>query len=215
MMAELNEAELDITKEIIHIALTKAADSLSFFIKEKVMIKLFDLKINQNYSPISKKDANAKSYLLTTCIRGDIAGKAYLVFNESEVAKLVEINLPDSIKNNPIEKARMTDAVLLEIDNIITAAVVTQFANILNCKIHGDVPMLNILPENELNPFLDQQNTGHYNVIYFNSRFITSNSDINSEFIWLMEDKFFTEVKNVVSVEKRNELLQKLIAISE
>ena len=203
--------ELDITKEVINIALSKAADSLSFFIKEKVLIQLLDLKIDsQNYAPLSKKHGTEKSYLLTTAIRGDIGGKSYLVFNESEVEKLVDANLPDSIKSNPVEKASMTDAILLEIDNIITASVITQFANILQCKLYGDVPHLDILDQKDLNPFLNKNNPELLNVMYISSRFITKNLDTSPEFIWLMDDQFFLSVKSIISDEKKMELLRKL-----
>jgi chemotaxis protein CheY-P-specific phosphatase CheC len=214
MKTALSKVELDITKEIINISLSKAADSLSFFIKEKVLIKIQDIKVNaESLAPISKKGNIEKSYLLTTNIKGDILGKAYLVFNEKEVEKLVDNNLPESIKIDPVAKASMTDAILLEIDNIITAAVITQFANILQCKLYGDVPHLDILSQDDLNPFLNNSNTDHFNVIYFNSHFITKHLDINPEFIWLLEDKFFAEVKNIVSDEEKVNLLQKLNSI--
>ena len=107
----------------------------------------------------------------------------------------------------------MTDAILLEIDNIITASVVTQFANILQLKLYGGVPQLDILPQNVLNPFLNENNKkDHFNIIYFNSHFITNHLDINPEFIWLLDDKFFEGVKNIVSDEEKINLLQKINA---
>ena len=99
MKTSLSQVELDITKEIISISLSKAADALSFFIKEKVLIQIQDVKVNvENLAPISKKNNVAKSYLLTTNILGDVRGKAYLVLNETEVEKLVDGNLSDSMK---------------------------------------------------------------------------------------------------------------------
>lgn len=213
MAIKLNKVELDITREIINIGLSKSADSLSFFIKGKVMINIFDLKLNEdNYSPMSRKYNVKKSYLLTTHIKGDIKGKAYLVLNEMEVEKIIDANLPESIKNDPIERVKMTDAFLLEIDNIITASVVTQFANILSCKIYGDVPSLNVMESNAINEFLSNDHSNDLNRIYFNSRFKTENVDINPEFIWLLDDTFFDSIKNLVSDEKKVELFHKLNA---
>ncbi|HSZ25325.1 MAG TPA: hypothetical protein VK766_06400 [Cytophagaceae bacterium] len=215
MANEFEKIELDITEEIINIGLSKAADSLSFFLKEKVLIQLLELKINsENYSSLSFKNNLQKSYLLTTNIKGDIGGKAYLVLSESEVEKVIEVNLSDSIKNNLVEKEKMTDAILLELDNIITASVITQFANILQIKLYGDVPLLDVLEQNLLNPFLQENNKDDFKVIYFNSRFITENLDINPEFIWLMDNNFFNGVKKIVSDEKKINLLHKLNALS-
>jgi chemotaxis protein CheY-P-specific phosphatase CheC len=211
MATELTKAELEITKDIINVGLLKAADSLSFFIREKVMIEINDIKINtHDRIPLSRKEPVKKSYLLMTNILGDIGGKAYLIFNELEVEKLVDANLPDSIKNNPAEKAEMTDAILLEIDNIITASVITQFSNIFQRKLYGDVPSLTILPENETNQFLNANHQQGFDPIYFNAKFISENIEIHPEFIWFMDDKFSIEVKNVMADEKKIETLQKL-----
>lgn len=214
MAVELSKVELDITKEIINIGLSKAADSLSFFIKDKVLIQHLDLQINStSYAPLSRKQEAGKTYLLTTNILGDINGKSYLVLNDTEVEKFVGTNIPDSIKNNDVEKSKMTDALLLEIDNIITASVVTQFSNILRFKMYGGVPMLDTFQQDQLNTHLNDSNPDQCNVMYFNSRFITKNLDINPEFIWLMGDKFFTGVKNVVKDDKMLDLLQKFNAV--
>lgn len=211
MAIELNQVELDITKEIISIGIAKAADSFSFFIKGKVMINLMDLKVNfKKYFPLSRKYPTGRNYLLTTVIKGELKGESYLLFNEQEAESIVDANLPDSIKNNPEEKAKMTEAFLLEIDNIITASVITQFSNIFQRKIYGDVPSLNILAGNEINQFLSANHNKDLNVIYFNARFITENTEINPEFIWLMDDTFFEEVKKLLSNEKKLELFQKL-----
>ncbi len=211
MATDLNQLELDITKEIINIGIAKAADSFSFFIKGKVMIQLLDLKVNfENYFSLSRKYPAMKNYLLKTEIKGELKGEAYLLFDELEAEKIVDSNLPDSIKNNPIGKIKMTEAFLLEIDNIITASVITQFSNIFHKKIFGDVPSLKILGGNEINQFLNADSNKNLNVIYFNARFITENAEINPEFIWLLDDTFFEEVKKLISDEKKMELFQKL-----
>jgi chemotaxis protein CheY-P-specific phosphatase CheC len=211
MTADLKNVELDITKEIVNIGLSKSADSLSFFIREKVLIQVIDIKISsQKVHPLSVKSNSNTCYVLTTDIVGELKGKAFLIFNEEEVENIVGPNLPDNIKNNPIEKADMANAFLLEIDNIITASVLTQFANILQCKVYGDVPTLNILPHSELNAFLDKSNSDKFNSIYINSKFSTKSMNINPEFIWLLDDKFFNGVKNLVSDEKKLELLHSL-----
>ena len=50
MKTGLQEFELDIAKEIINIAFSKAADSLSFFTKEKVLIQIMEIKFNTSES---------------------------------------------------------------------------------------------------------------------------------------------------------------------
>ena len=103
----------------------------------------------------------------------------------------------------------MTEAFLLEIDNIMTANVVTQFSNIFQKKIYGDVPSLFMLKGNEINKFLSENHNNELNVIYFNARFNTKSFEINPEFIFMMDDVFFENVKSVVSMEKKLELFEK------
>ena len=44
-MDVLNEIELDVAKEVLNIGLSKSADSMSFFTKNKVLIRTIDLRI--------------------------------------------------------------------------------------------------------------------------------------------------------------------------
>ena len=214
MSTELNKLELDTTKSIIGIGLTKSADSLSFFIKEKVKILVTDIEIcSEDYSYISKKQESKSTYLLTTEIKGEIAGKAYLIFDKQEVEKIVADNLPQSIMDNPLQKAEMTMAFLLEIDNIITASVVTQFSNILDAKMYGDVPQLNILEGNKLQNYLESNNSTNTKTIYVNSKFVAEKMNIEPEFIWPLEDNFFQSVKKVVNNLAKMESLNKLIIV--
>lgn len=210
MSTRLNLVELDIMKEIITIGIAKAADSLSFFINEKVILKLSDIKINiEHNSPLSRKYPSAKNYLLKTEIKGEIKGESYLLFNENESKKIAEKNFPKDAKINSSKKKLMTEAFLLEIDNIMTANVVTQFSNIFQKKIYGDVPSLFMLKGNEINKFLSENHNNELNVIYFNARFNTKSFEINPEFIFMMDDVFFENVKSVVSMEKKLELFEK------
>jgi len=213
MIANLNNVELGITKEIIHIGLSKAAESLSFFIKEKVMIQIVDIKVNSNdFNPISKKEDDGVKCLLTTNIIGEITGTSYLVFNTSEVNKIISTNFADVVFKSEDERDKMSSAILLEIDNIITASVLTQFSNILQKKMYGDVPAIDIVEKNKLNEHLNEKNKNNLNVIYINSHFITDKIDINPEFIWLMDDNFFSTVKSLVRDEKKLELIHLLTA---
>lgn len=211
MATILDQLDLDYTKEIISIGLAKSADSLSFFLNEKVYIHLQDLKFNENnYFPLSKKNNTNNSYLLTTYVKGEFQGKAYLVFSEKEVNKLLVKNFPANILENPTEKANIINDFLLEIDNIISASVITQFANLLKRNIYGDVPQLNIMPSSKLNDFLCESNTGELKIFYFNTKFITKNIDISPEFIWLLDDRFFNQVNQLIGIEKKMNLYSKL-----
>ncbi|PKP22591.1 MAG: hypothetical protein CVU05_03130 [Bacteroidetes bacterium HGW-Bacteroidetes-21] len=216
MATELDQVDLDFTKEVINIGFAKSADSLSYFLNEKVYIQPYDMKFNSdNYFPLSKKNSINNSYLLTTHIKGAFEGKAYLIFSEKEVEKLLTANFSQSIlSKSPEEKSGIINDFLLEIDNIISASVITQFANLLKYSIHGDVPKLDIVPSSELNEFLRKSNPGELKIFYLNSKFVTKNVDISPEFIWLLDDRFFNQVNQILGSKQKSELYAKLTSNS-
>lgn len=212
MATELDQFDLDITKEIINIGLAKAADSLSHFLNESVYLNPFDVKFNsENYFPLSKKEYKNNCYLLTTIIKGDFGGKAYLIFSDQEVETLLSTAGVDlNAFEDPEVKLALAADFLLETDNIITASVVTQFANLLNHKIYGDVPKLNVMPSNELNEYLHNTNSGDLKIFYFSTEFRTKKVNVSPEFIWLLDDNFFNQVSKMMEQDKKKEILSQL-----
>ena len=71
----LNNIETDVAKEVINIGLGKAADSLSFFSQQKVIIRNSELyfKTAENIENLSNKKGD-KIYILTTEVIGDMTG---------------------------------------------------------------------------------------------------------------------------------------------
>ena len=55
MEMNLNKEELDIAKEVVNVGLGKAADSMAFFTKEKVLIRSlnFDVKSTNSIQSLS------------------------------------------------------------------------------------------------------------------------------------------------------------------
>ena len=113
----------------------------------------------------------------------------------------MKIALPKSILDDKEKLAVMTDAILLEMDNIIVASVVTQFSNLFNFKMYGDVPSLTKTVLNGFTQIVESTNKTSKYVLYFQSEFNTSGMDINPEFIWLLDEKYIEGVK-VLSQDK-------------
>tara|TARA_B100000809_G_scaffold266898_1_gene332700 strand:- start:875 stop:1510 length:636 start_codon:yes stop_codon:yes gene_type:complete len=203
MEMNLNKEELDIAKEVVNVGLGKAADSMAFFTKEKVLIRSlnFDVKSTNSIEHLSQKKTDELLYVLKTEIKGELGGICFLVFSEKEVNELVKIALPKSILDDKDKLAVMTDAILLEMDNIIVASVVTQFSNLFNFEMYGDVPSLTKTVLNGFTQIVESTNKTSKYVLYFKSEFNTSGIDINPEFIWLLDEKYIEGVK-VLSQDK-------------
>lgn len=194
-MEKLNEKELLVAKKIVKKGLLRAAESLSFFMKESVGIEELDFQA-KNFIMCPNKVGN-DIHLLTTEIIGDLPGVCFLIFSKEEADKLRDIALPDDIKNNPAMAAEMNDAIMLEVDNIITASVVTEFSNILKQKIYGNVPGLTLVNNQQLQNLLLNNFKKDGFAINFKTQFISSHLNFSPEFIWLFDDKFINRIKNV------------------
>jgi len=77
----------------------------------------------------NKKGENIN--LLLTEIIGELNGICCLLFTEDEANKLRHAALPPEIINDSALMTEMRDGILLEVDNIISAAVITQLQFLL------------------------------------------------------------------------------------
>lgn len=203
----MDAIEKDIANEIINICLSKAADSMAFFTKEKVIIRGLDIKeidISE-VTEISKK-SKEMLYVLTTELKGELEGISYLIFTESEVEKLLDISFPASIHNDKEKLRVMGDALLLEMDNIIVASVITHFSNFFNYTMRGDVPRLTKSYSNELTEMIISENADKGYFMYIKSEIHAKDLDINPDFVWILDDNYSEGVK---SIAKNDELLKK------
>jgi len=197
---ELSKIEQDTASEVINIGLAKAADSLSFFTKEEVIIKSSDFKLRKlddsiKFSVESKKDV----HVLTTLIKGKMEGACFLIFEDDDAEKLYTTTLSPEILSDPEKKEAMAPAIMLEVDNIVTAAVVTQFSNLLNYEIHGDVPHIERIPSANLDANIREKLIGNEFFLSFQTAFISKNLKIAPQFVWTLDKKFTEGIKKLVN----------------
>ena len=204
-MKKLDTNELLFAESLVKKGLLKAAESLSFFMKEDLGINELNFRINENIEWPNKTGENI--HLLTTEVMGELPGVCYLIFSEGEANKLRDIALSVEIRNNPELVAEMNDAIMLEVDNIISASVITEFSNILKRKIYGNVPNLELVNENRLKVLLNEKMNEDMYSINFKAQFMSSNINFSPEFVWLFDHKFLDSIKSLASDLKENSLL--------
>lgn len=206
----LNSLENDIAKEIINIGISKAADSLTFFINQKVLVRIENVGIKPTKDEsIFVHKGESKYYVLTTEIKGEMKGISFLIFSEEEIQQLYRSALPASIVEDPENLAMHGEAVLLEIDNIISAAVITQFANFFKYKIYGDVPGLKVLEgEKAVNEFISSFNTLSDYYLYFSSKFINDEINVTPTFIWFLGENYIDGVRKIANDESALDALK-------
>lgn len=203
METTFNKMELDLAAEIINIGLAKAADSLSFFTRNKVLIRSQDLHINKfNDEELFSKDSEPLT-LLATEIRGNMKGYCYLVFDHKEVDKMNAISLPKNVLEDPEQLKEMSKAVLMEMDNIVTAAVVTQFSNLFELDMHGYVPQhMNGSKADALAYIKQHAHEGDFFLHFNTPLYSESEEDISPEFVWCLDSSFVSAVKTFLKKDQ-------------
>lgn len=203
MTLELSKVELDITKELVNIGLAKAADSLSFFVKSKVMLNGLDLYISElnDIDQLSQRKKN-DTHLLTTQLRGEVGGVCFFLLDEDDVNRLKAESFPKDQSFTTADGEKMLNAFLKEVDNIITASVITQFSNLLEKKIYGDVPTYKFCEYSNLDAELRSSISIDSCLLYFKVNFVTKNSELNPEFIWALDKEFIHGVQAFAQQKK-------------
>lgn len=201
-MEVFNKAEMQMAESIINKGLSSAAETLSFFMKEPIVVE--QIGVNNlgiaDKSPL-KLQCTGKAHLLTTEVVGDLEGFCCLIFTEQEAEMLQKAALPPEVINDPALFETMKDAILLEVDNIIAAAVITQFANLLNRKMYGSVPELSSINANDFEMFVQNYLNDQSHVINFKTKFSAEGKSFSPMFLWFMNESFIDDIKKNVSIQ--------------
>ncbi|MEJ8802459.1 chemotaxis protein CheC [Pontibacter sp. H249] len=140
MAPQISELERDIIKEILNIGLARAADSFAAIAKDKVLLKVPDIKLIELKELIILVEQYADTHsIIQSDIKGDFNGATLMLFSDEHVVRLSEVCL-SMLNVQKGELSVMQESLLLEISNIITGALVTQLANILKADIYGSPP---------------------------------------------------------------------------
>lgn len=124
--------------------------------------------------------------VLTTQIIGAISGKSFLIFSDEESKEVFK-----SLKSND---EQLKEAFLLEIDNIISASVISELSNALNIEVYGDVPHLNRVHSRDLQDFMNKEikKDDPSSMIVANTTFQFDKGDkVHPQFIWKLSSKVF------------------------
>lgn len=199
MIEKFTEQEMAVAVEMINRGLDRAAVSLKMILNSAIEVTDIDFDIavlNDEPQYSSKKDD--KIHILRTELAGDLRGICHLIFTSDEVNKIYKKCLPEKVLDSDDSDAQVMRLELLkEIDNIMAASVITEFANSLDVGIYGKVPSLHVMEANEVNKYIHAESVTLSPLIQFSSVFHTGDIDIKSDFIWLLEEEFIQKIKNL------------------
>ncbi|HEY5744488.1 MAG TPA: hypothetical protein VIU12_00300 [Chryseolinea sp.] len=177
---------------LVHVMNTgfeRAAASFSKLINQRVTITSAQstvVRYDGNFSYLSEEQGEV--YVLITRIIGEISGKSFLIFSQDES---LEIFKAIGLK---VQDTKLNEAFLLEIDNIMSASVISELSNALDLEIYGDVPQLVKMHAKELKNFIGAEvnKDDPSNLIFSNTTFqFEERGSVHPQFIWEMSSRIF------------------------
>lgn len=211
----LNEYELDVTKELLNIAFANSADSFSAIAKQTVLFEPITFEIDQNIDGFSIEPTGLDNYaVLETSIMGKMTGKSYLIFDKEQAEYIHEVGLPKQIQGE--QRKMLEDAILLEIDNMLAAAVITEFSNLMNLPMYGGVPSMQKLNLADTNNLIKQdladlgssENEQYYLVKTNLTYILSEKASIKPQFVWIFSQVFIDAIKEMVSNKNHHKILE-------
>ena len=185
-MEELSTTQKTSIEALINKGYQNAASSFSSLIAQNVTISYNDIKVANESSTINDLvEAKKETIIVKTNIIGDLVGESFLLLSPDEEETICKLSLNAFGGGAGVDN----DLILKEIDNIISAAVITELSNALDLKIYGDVPHLYHLGNKEgFNDLLKLTDDEYY--ILTDAHFVfDGHISVCPKFIWKFEEK--------------------------
>jgi len=203
MIEHLNENELKVATKLIFDGLSMAKSSMEQILQSPISIEKIEYDGNDLGVKRFFNEKVGSVHLIKTELMGDLKGTSHLIFSETEVSRLYKACLPDSIISDESNESKlMKMGFLSEIDNMVAAAVITEFSNFLGIEIYGMVPSLKVLEATEVNEYLADESKDYDSVVHFKAVFHGKELDISPDFVWVFQNKFVDKIKDLVSVDQ-------------
>jgi len=169
-----------------------AANSLSMLVNEKVLYhscyQATHFVDSFNMSSIYPSEAGKREsrMLITTEVFGDVFGKSYLILSQNDFAVLTR-----NINQSKDLKVNFRHEFLKEVDNILSAAVITKLSNKLKMKMYGDIPMWIGPVQSDVGKIINSDFLDRASEVYVNSIVFTFDKtpSVKPLFIWIMDSK--------------------------
>lgn len=129
---------------------------------------------------------NAGDVLVTTEVFGDVVGKSYLYFTHREY-NLLTAAIPDSTS----PEVNLKEEFMKEVDNILSAAVITRLSNELNLRMFGDVPVLAAGAKSRIQDTIYRDFRYLAEEVYVSASFLKFETcpGMRLSFVWVMHNK--------------------------
>lgn len=188
-MRSISGTEKKLVGEIINLGYQHAATSFSSLTGQNISAANTCHEICTNHDClVDSFDDTENLTMVQTDIIGQLNGSSYLIFNDEEKKVIAHMGLDTLGGSASVDES----AILKEIDNIVSAAVITELSNALNANIYGDVPKLVKLEGmKELYNLINKGDCDYYLLASANFVF-DGHGSISPIFIWKIDKKIMS-----------------------
>lgn len=183
-------------KSMIESGYDNAADSFSSLLGTPVTYDNYGINVLNSPGQVPEITQSDKPLtVVTTEIKGELNGKSYLIMDQQECDQIYAICM----------KAKAPETMLLkeflkELDNILSAAVITGISNTLKLEIYGDVPHILTTEAKTVENIVfhdftwnEQADVGD-NYIVASIRFrLACDKTCQPQFIWKLDNTFLSQ----------------------
>ncbi|SDK42227.1 hypothetical protein SAMN05421823_102694 [Catalinimonas alkaloidigena] len=201
MKNRLNGPDWDIVQQLIRMGLQSAIDAFGSFTAGNAPLHTESVQCNTATLPPYRTQEDI--IVLTTAIKGALKGHCHLIFSAPEARQLLAHACPNA---DPADE--IAQAFLLELDNIVTASIVTHFANLLDTHLYGDVPQWTQLTADALAAFVYQDRCP----VLFDAQLASSDRQIRPVLVWTMEERFFEALQTLTADEAHTKRISNYIS---
>ncbi|MDH5474117.1 MAG: hypothetical protein OEX22_00345 [Cyclobacteriaceae bacterium] len=200
MLENLHEKERLFAEELISDSFSMASTSLGQILQDTtIQVKNLDFmidKVNGEHVYSNKKGKGV--HVIKTEFNGELRGLCHLIFSEIEVKTVHNTCLPEDIlKDDNLKSKKMKWAILVEVANMVSSAVLNKFSYSFDTHIQGKVPTLKVISNEMVNEYIDNEANEFSNPIVFKAIFYSPTLNLSLDFIWLLDDTFISKIKEI------------------
>ncbi|GAB4347372.1 MAG: hypothetical protein OHK0038_27310 [Flammeovirgaceae bacterium] len=188
MDALLNHKNHELMHEMTLIALNHATAAMSQALKDDTFLKVFEEY--PNFQPKNEETNTHQYFALHTEIHGDFAADTYILIDTHNEEKVCQKLLPPNL----LGQWEMREASLLELDNMLIAALVTIYSNLLKVQVYGQVPSLAKKTEDELIKKL--QKISSESIYSFRAKFVAFHTRTELEILCVFKKNLLPKLQN-------------------
>lgn len=196
MLKSFESDEMEVATKLIFDGLSMAKASMEMILQSPITLKKVSYGEKVGDSPVIDYQSDQAVQVIKTELKGELRGTSHLIFSEEDVARVCAACLPPVVlESDSAQNQMMKTGFLTEIDNMVAAAVITEFANFLGVDIFGHVPSLQIMKAEEVNQYLANEATEFDSMVHFKALFHGDELNISPDFIWIFQNDLVDRIK--------------------